>query len=33
VRGRYLLSNWLWLFIVLTLTGIVVWGWVFDFGG
>jgi len=31
VRGRYLLSNWLWLFIVLALTGIVVWGWAFDF--
>jgi len=31
VRGRYLLSNWLWLFMVLALTGIVVWGWAFDF--
>jgi len=31
VRGRYLLSNWLWLFIVLSLTGVVVWGWAFDF--
>jgi hypothetical protein len=31
VRGRYLLSNWLWLSIVLALTGIVVWGWAFDF--
>jgi hypothetical protein len=31
VRGRDLLSNWVWLFIVLALTGIVVWGWAFDF--
>jgi hypothetical protein len=31
VRGRYLFANWLWLFLVLALTGIVVWGWVYDF--
>jgi hypothetical protein len=31
LRGRYLLSNWLWAFIVLALTGVVVWGWAFDF--
>jgi hypothetical protein len=31
VRGRDLFSNWVWLFIVLGLTGIVVWGWVYDF--
>jgi hypothetical protein len=33
VRGRYLLSNWIWAIIVLGLIGIVVWGWAFDFGG
>jgi hypothetical protein len=31
VRGRYVVSNWLWFFIVAALTGIVVWGWAFDF--
>ncbi|HKI92013.1 MAG TPA: hypothetical protein VJ986_06905 [Gaiellaceae bacterium] len=31
LRGRYLLSNWLWLVIVLALVGIVVWGWAFDY--
>jgi len=31
VRRRRLFTNWLWLFIVLSLTGIVVWGWVYDF--
>jgi len=31
VRGRYLASNWLWVSIFLALTGVVVWGWVFDF--
>jgi hypothetical protein len=31
VRGRELLSNWVWLAIVLVLTGVVVWGWVYDF--
>jgi hypothetical protein len=31
VRARHLASNWLWAFIVLALTGVVVWGWVFDF--
>jgi hypothetical protein len=29
VRG--LASNWLWAVIFLTLTGVVVWGWAFDF--
>jgi hypothetical protein len=32
MRGPFLLSNWLWAFIVLALIGIVVWGWAFDFG-
>jgi len=31
LRGRYLISNWLWALIVLALIGIVVWGWAFDF--
>jgi hypothetical protein len=31
MRGRYLYSNWLWAFIVLGLTAVVVWGWAFDF--
>jgi hypothetical protein len=31
VRGRSLAANWLWAFIFLALTGIVVWGWAFDF--
>jgi hypothetical protein len=31
VRARYVVSNWLWLFVVLGLTGVVVWGWVYDF--
>jgi len=31
IRGRYLLSNWLWFVIVLALVGIVVWGWAFDY--
>jgi len=31
VRGRYILSNWLWSVIVLALIGIVVWGWAWDF--
>jgi hypothetical protein len=26
-----LASNWLWAVIFLVLTGIVVWGWAFDF--
>jgi hypothetical protein len=26
-----LASNWLWFVLVLALTGVVVWGWVFDF--
>jgi len=33
VRGRYLASNWVWAFIFLGLTAIVVWGWAFDFAG
>jgi len=32
VRGRYILSNWLWTLIVLALIGVVIWGWAFDFG-
>jgi hypothetical protein len=24
-------GNWLWVLIVLALTGVVVWGWAFDF--
>jgi hypothetical protein len=31
VRGRHLVTNWLWAVIVLALIGIVVWGWAFDF--
>ncbi len=31
LRGRYLLSNWLWGLIVLVLVGVVVWGWAFDY--
>jgi hypothetical protein len=29
---RNLLSNWIFLALVLALIGIVVWGWAFDFG-
>jgi hypothetical protein len=25
------LSNWVWVGIFLVLTGVVVWGWAFDF--
>jgi len=25
-------SNWIWLLIVLALIGVIVWGWVWDFG-
>jgi hypothetical protein len=28
-----LASNWVWAFVFLALTGIVVWGWAFDFSG
>jgi EamA domain-containing membrane protein RarD len=28
---RELLSNWLWIAIVLALIGVVIWGWAFDF--
>jgi hypothetical protein len=31
VRALNLVSNWVWLLLVLALTGIVVWGWVYDF--
>jgi len=31
VRGRQLVSNWAWALVFLTLTGVVVWGWAFDF--
>ena len=24
-------SNWVWIFLFLGLTGLVVWGWAFDF--
>jgi hypothetical protein len=26
-------SNWVWALVVIVLTGIVVWGWAFDFVG
>jgi len=29
--GHRLVSNWIWLLIVLALIGVVVWGWVWDF--
>jgi hypothetical protein len=31
LRGRYIVSNWIWALIVLALIGVVVWGWAFDF--
>jgi hypothetical protein len=31
-RGVYVVSNWVWLVIVLALIGIIVWGWAWDFG-
>jgi len=31
VRGVYVVSNWVWLLIVLALIGIIVWGWAWDF--
>jgi hypothetical protein len=31
VRGRYIVSNWVWAIIVLALIGVVIWGWAFDF--
>jgi hypothetical protein len=31
MRGRFLASNWAWALVFLALTGIVVWGWAFDF--
>jgi hypothetical protein len=31
VRGLTIASNWVWGLIVLALTGVVVWGWAFDF--
>jgi hypothetical protein len=30
--GHLVVSNWIWLLIVLALIGVVVWGWVWDFG-
>jgi hypothetical protein len=30
--GLRIASNWIWLLIFLALTGVVVWGWVWDFG-
>jgi hypothetical protein len=33
VRGLAIASNWVWAFLVLALTGVVVWGWAFDFWG
>jgi hypothetical protein len=34
VRGRSLVaSNWIWAVLFLALTGVVVWGWAFDFYG
>jgi hypothetical protein len=33
VRELAVASNWVWALIVLVLTGIVVWGWAFDFVG
>ena len=32
VRGTLVVSNWIWLLIVLALIGVIVWGWVWDFG-
>jgi hypothetical protein len=32
VRGAYVVSNWVWLLIVLALIGVIVWGWAWDFG-
>ena len=31
MRGHLVPSNWLWLALFLALTGVVVWGWAFDF--
>ena len=31
MRGLQVASNWVWLGIFLALTGVVVWGWAFDF--
>jgi hypothetical protein len=31
LRGRYVVSNWVWAVLVLALIGIVIWGWAFDF--
>jgi hypothetical protein len=31
MRGRHLVSNWLWAAIFLALVGVVIWGWAFDF--
>jgi hypothetical protein len=31
VRTRAAVSNWVWAVLFLALTGLVVWGWAFDF--
>jgi len=31
LRGHTIVSNWVWAAIVLALTGVVIWGWAFDF--
>jgi hypothetical protein len=31
VRAHFFAANWLWGLVFLVLTGIVVWGWAFDF--
>ena len=31
MRGLQVASNWVWLGVFLALTGVVVWGWAFDF--
>jgi hypothetical protein len=33
VRTRTVASNWVWALMFVALTGIVVWGWAFDFSG
>jgi len=33
VRTRTVVSNWVWALMFLALTGVVVWGWAFDFTG
>jgi len=31
LRGRYILSNWLWAVMLLALIGVIIWGWAWDF--